>query len=307
MDLPLFTRKFGKISFRVRPQLSHGIEYLATLLTGLVLKCLPRRVRGGFGVGLGQLVYFIGIRRAVTYDNLRQAFPALPPRALRETAARTYRHFGRVATGFAAIPRLKPADAGRWIYIEGLEVPQAALREGKGGIVYSGHLGNWEIMGAVAARLGLPVTFVVARQSNRRVEELMDRYRQSAGIEIVKREHVVRGVLSALQRNRLVAMMIDQDAHEDGAFVPFFGRPASTARGPAVFHLRTGSALIFAHCVRLPRERYRIRFARTDSSSFKNADELTAHMTAQLEAAIRETPEQWFWMHRRWKTRPPAS
>ena len=291
----------------MRPQLSHGIEYLSTLLTGLVLACLPRRVRGAFGAGLGQLVYFIGIRREVTLNNLRQAYPALPPRALRTMAMRVYRHFGRVATGFATVPRLKPADVGRWIHIEGLETLRQVLSEGRGGIVYSGHLGNWEIMGAIVAQLGLPVSFVVARQSNRRVEELMDRYRQSAGIEIVKRAQAIRGVLSALQRNRLVAMLIDQDAHEDGAFVPFFGRLASTPRGPAVFHLRTGSPLIFAQCVRISRERYRIRLTRTDTAAFKTADELTAHMTAQLEAAIRETPEQWFWMHRRWKTRPSAS
>jgi len=277
------------------------------VLLSFGLKCLPRRVRGAFGAGLGQLTYFIGIRRKVTLDNLRQAYPELPAKALRVTAGRVYRHFGRVATGFATIPRLRAADAGRWIHIEGLETLQQALREGKGGIVYSGHLGNWEIMGAIVARLGLPVSFVVARQSNRRVEELMDRCRQAAGIEIVKRAQAIRGVLSALQRNRLVAMLIDQDAHEDGAFVPFFGRPASTPRGPAVFHLRTGSPLIFAQCVRISRERYRIRIAHTDTSAFKNADELTAHMTAQLEAAIRDTPEQWFWMHRRWKTRPPAS
>lgn len=291
----------------MRSRLSHRFEYFATVILGLALACLPRQARGVLGAGLGQLAYFIGIRHKVTLDNLRQAFPALPPGGLREMAARTYRHFGRVATGFASIPRLKATDLGRWVHIEGLETLRQVLSEGKGGIIYSGHFGNWEIMGAIVARLGLPVSFVVARQSNRHVEELIDRYRQSAGIEIVKRAQTVRGVLTALQRNRLVAMMIDQDAHEDGAFVPFFGRPASTPRGPAVFHLRTGSPLIFAYCVRISRERYRIRVARTNTSAFKNADELTAHMTAQLEAAIRETPEQWFWMHRRWKTRPPAS
>ena len=307
MELPLFTRNFGKISFRVHSRLSHRIEYLFTVLIGFLLRVLPRRGRGAFGAGVGQLTYFIGIRKKVTFDNLRYAFPTLSEKALSDTAARVYRHFGRVAAGFASIPRLKPADVGNWIFIEGLDVLQQALQEGKGGLVYSGHLGNWEIMGAIAARLGYPVTFVVARQSNQDVEDLIDRFRASAGIEIIKRAEAVRGVISALKRNRLVAILIDQDAHEDGAFVPFFGRLASAPRGPAVFHLRTGSPLIFAQCARLPREQYRIRFTRTDTSPFQDADKLTAYMTAQLEAAIRETPEQWFWMHRRWKTRPPAS
>jgi len=162
-------------------------------------------------------------------------------------------------------------------------------------------------MGALCARLGYPVSFVVASQSNRRVEELMDRIRQSAGVEIIKRRDAIRGVVSALKRGRLVAMLIDQDAHEDGTFAPFFGIPASTPRGPAVFHLRTQAPLIFAQCVRLPGERYRIDLERFDTASCTDPDELTARMSARLEAAVRKTPEQWFWMHRRWKTRPVES
>jgi KDO2-lipid IV(A) lauroyltransferase len=114
-------------------------------------------------------------------------------------------------------------------------------------------------------------------------------------------------VLSALKRNRCVALLIDQDAHEDGAFVPFFGRPASTPRGPAVFHLRTGAPLVFARSIRLPGERYRIHCTRLNTDGITDPDRITALMTEELEAAIRETPEQWFWMHRRWKTLPPVS
>lgn len=157
------------------------------------------------------------------------------------------------------------------------------------------------------ARSGYPVTFVVTTQTNKLVEQFMDRQRAAAGVEIVKRADAVRGVLSALKRNRLVALLIDQDAHEEGAFVPFFGRPASTPRGPAVFHLRTGSPLIFVRSARLPGERYRLQFSRVDTGGITDADVLTAKMTELLETAIRETPEQWFWMHRRWKTLPPAS
>ncbi len=115
------------------------------------------------------------------------------------------------------------------------------------------------------------------------------------------------GCSSALKRNRLVALLIDQDAHDEGAFVPFFGQMASTPRGPAVFHLRTGAPLIFARSHRLSGERYRIKVTRIDTTNFPDPDSLTAHMTGLLETAIRETPEQWLWLHRRWKTLPPAS
>jgi len=196
---------------------------------------------------------------------------------------------------------------GDWIYADQFSVLREALSEGKGCLVFSGHLGNWELMGAAASRSGIPVTFVVTTQRNKQIEAMMDDIRRSVGIEIVKRRDAISGVLSALKRNRCVALLIDQDAHEDGAFVPFFGRLASTPRGPAVFHLRTGAPLVFAQCVRLPGERYRIRCTRMDTRGIEDADDLTALMTSHLEAAIRETPEQWFWMHRRWKSLPPAS
>lgn len=286
---------------------SYRIQYWAVILLGAVLRVFPRIVRAWMGALLGQSIYIIGIRVKVTQDNLRRAFPTLPPNAVRQISCRIYRNFGRVATNMVSLSALSRRDVGRWVFTSGFEVLDEAVRLGRGGIVFSGHLGNWELMGALCARLGYPVSFVVASQSNRRVEELMDRIRRSTGIEIIKRRDAIRGVLSALKRGRLVAMLIDQDAHEDGTFTPFFGTPASTPRGPAVFHLRTGAPLIFAQCVRLPGERYRIDLERFDAAGCTDPDELTARMSARLEAAVRMTPEQWFWMHRRWKTHPSES
>ncbi len=257
------------------------------------------------GQSLGQVAYYSGIRRRVTQENLIRAFPALSKEAARTVSARVYRHFGAVATSLAAIPGLSERALNNWIYVKEFESLREALERGKGCLVFSGHLGNWELMGAIAARCGIPVTFVVTTQRNKQIEALVDGIRRKADIEIVKRREAVRGVLAALKRNRCVAILIDQDAHEDGAFVPFFAHLASTPRGPAVFHLRTGAPLIFAESTRLPGEKYRIRFSRFDSSGISDPDVLTAKMTAMLEAAIRETPEQWFWMHRRWKTLPP--
>lgn len=258
------------------------------------------------GSFFGQIFYYSGIRRIVTEKNLAVAFPGLPRRGLRTMSARAFRHFGMVAASMSAIPDLTAESLGKWIYSNDFDVLREALSAGRGCLVVGGHLGNWELMGAIVSRSGLPVTFVVTTQRNKRIETFMDNIRRSAGIEIVKRREAVRGVLYALKQNRCVALLIDQDAHQDGAFVPFFGRLASTPRGPAVFHLRTGVPLIFARCVRLPGERYRIHLTRIDTRGITDPDELTALMTSHLEAAIRETPEQWFWMHRRWKSLPPA-
>lgn len=271
------------------------------------MRIVPRRIRGWIGASLGQAVYLIGIRRSVVCENLRAAFPGIPEAGVRKTAAGVYRHFGTLATSLVELPRLDESALNSWIFTENGDVLDEALAEGRGCIMVSGHMGNWEIGGCLAAARGIPTTFVVTTQRNKLIEAKFDRYREASGAEIVKRRVATRGVLSALKRKRLVAILIDQDAHEDGAFVPFFGRLASTPRGPAVLHLRTGAPLVFGYSLRLPGERYRLHYERIDTTGITDADELTALLTQKLETAIRIRPEQWFWMHRRWKTRPPKS
>jgi KDO2-lipid IV(A) lauroyltransferase len=264
-------------------------------------------MRGWIGMGLGQLTYFIGIRRKIVTENLQAAFPSMPPEAIRETSRKVFRHLGCVATSIAGLPTLSKSALNSWIFVENGEVLDAAIAEGKGCIMVSGHIGNWEIGGCMASVGGTPTSYVVTSQRNKLIEAKLNRYREACGIEIIQRRVAARGVLSALRHGRLVAILIDQDAHEDGAFVPFFGRPASTPRGPAVFHLRTGAPLIFGYATRLPGERFLLHYERIDTTGITDTDELTALLTQKLEAAIRIRPEQWFWMHRRWKTAPPKS
>ncbi len=287
----------------------HKIEFAAVRLMQGLAVVLPRRVAAAFGALMGELVFLVGIRRRVTKENLHAAFPMLSRRAIRQVARAAYRHFGRVAVSFAWLPQTRPQALNRWIFVRGFDVFDKVLQRGRGAIVITGHLGNWELMAAIVAALGYPVTGVVTTQRNKRIEELMDELRQSVGVEIVKVREGVRGILSALKRNRLVAILIDQDAHEAGVFVPFFGRMASTPKGAAVLHLKTGSPLIFVRSHRISRERYVIHFEELNTTMLqpRNAVSITALATRELENAIRETPEQWFWMHRRWKTRPPES
>ena len=160
------------------------------------------------------------------------------------------------------------------------------------------------------SRIGYPVTYVVTDQTNPLVDEWLVRMRRSAGIEIVRRDEAARGVLSALKRNRTVAMLCDQDAGGTGVFVPFFGRPASTPRGPALFHLRTGTPIIFVAAPLEPNGKYVVTFEEmqfTGLSGDRENDEkmITEQITRRLETEVRRRPEQWLWLHRRWKSSPP--
>lgn len=288
-------------------RVSHYIQYFAVRCLIGLLGLLPRRLRGGLGVFLGRLGYYAGIRKSVVLQNLSRAFPSLPEVGKRVVARRCFEHFGTVATSLSTSSSVVREDFGDWLFLEGTEEMDKAIAAGKGGIVVSGHFGNWEIIGAASARLGYPVSFVVTTQRNKLVQNWLDNVRRKAGVEIIPRKQAIKGVLSALQRNRLVAILIDQDAHEEGAFVPFFGQFSSTPRGPAVFHLRTGAPVIFMSSVRLAGEKYRGKLETIEFEEDADQEKIMEILTAKLEQHVRQAPEQWFWMHKRWKTAPPVS
>jgi KDO2-lipid IV(A) lauroyltransferase len=188
----------------------------------------------------------------------------------------------------------------------------ADLEEGRGAIIVSAHLGNWEMGSASGAARGLPIDAVMHRQRNRRFDEELRRTRGRLGMGIILRDVAPRAVLRSLRANRVVALVADQNVAQSGIFVDFFGVPASTARGPAVFALRTGAPIWYAWALRVDEGdvRYRIVLRKLEVEIGDGGEEdvrrITQALNDALEAGIREHPEQYFWHHRRWKTRPPA-
>jgi len=291
-------------------QWRHTLENFALSCLSVAFRRLPRFISIRIGESLAGLVYLLGLRVAVAKDNLAHAFPDLDQRQIQKIARGCFRHFGALLAEFARLPLVKRENLFDLVEIEASQVLDQARAAGRGGIVVSGHFGNWELMGASIAILGYPVSYVVTRQENELVERQMDKLRRGEGIEIIKRRDATKGVLRALRQNRVVAILSDQDAHEAGAFVPFFGRPASTPRGAALFALRAGAALIFVESYRQGLGKLRVIFERIRTDDLppdRDAAvyELVRRFTARLEEAVRRHPEQWFWMHRRWKTRPP--
>jgi KDO2-lipid IV(A) lauroyltransferase len=193
-----------------------------------------------------------------------------------------------------------------------LEELQRAWEEGKGVVVVTGHFGNWEIGGASMAARGFPVDVVVQRQRNPLFDAAITANRTRLGMTVIERKEAPRKVLRALKAGRVVGIVGDQNIRRGGVFVDFFGRPASTARGTALLAIRAGSPLVLGIARRmegLP-QRYRVSFERVEFSPSGNLDEdvasLTEAHTRHLEKKVAETPEQYFWQHRRWKTRPPG-
>jgi KDO2-lipid IV(A) lauroyltransferase len=217
-----------------------------------------------------------------------------------------------MAMEYARFPILSREDVLNACDVEGVEQLDWVVKNGKGALVVAGHFGNWELLGACLARRGYPISYLVGQQKNRLVDDLMNKHRACMGSGIIHMGVAMRGVIRTLRGNGWVAMLADQDGGPAGVFVDFLGRKASNHQGPAVFSLRTGAPILFGSTIRLPGGRHRIvfellRFDGLTDATPENIQTVTQAYTTLLEKWIRQYPDHWFWMHRRWKTRPLAA
>ena len=251
----------------------------------------------------------LGVRKSVARSNIERAFPGQDDRWRARVLAEHYRELGRVAADYARLPSLGRAPRERiFSKFQGEEHVHAARARGRGVLFLTGHLGNFELLASVMSQL-MPLAVVVKPMSNPGATAWLAKLRQSAGVDQLPIGAGVRGALRRLKAGGAVAMLADQDARRDGVFVSFFGHQASTPAGPAWLSLASGAPLVFGTCLRGRNGRYEARFypplvptGRADDPNDVLA--LTQRHTGMLEAIIRERPESWFWLHKRWKTAP---
>jgi len=279
----------------------------------LLGRVLPRRSLGPLGRSLGALVWWSMPRyRTVALANLERAFPEWPPERRRAVARASFGHLGTTLVEFfLRQPRLTMAEVEREVRFEGREHYEAAFARGKGVLLITAHYGNWELMGPRLARAGYQVSAVSRPADDPGIEVMIESIRTRCGLRQIPRRQAAREGLAALRRNEILAILLDQNTAEGGVFVPFFGHPASTATGPAVFALKTGAALVPTFSVREADGTHTMKTwppIYPEPSGNREADirTLTAAVTSVIEAQIRERPELWSWLHNRWKARPPA-
>jgi KDO2-lipid IV(A) lauroyltransferase len=275
---------------------------------------LPASAARWLGAGLGEAAYWLlGGRRRVAIGNLAMVFgDGLPARARAALARRCFRHLGITAAEccqlfFGATDRLLAR-----VRIEGLEHIRAAMAQGRGAFYLTAHFGNWELLAAAHRLAGFPLTVVVRPLDNPFLEALVARARQRSGVRIVSKRDAVRGVRAALARGECVGVLLDQDAGREGAFVPFLGQAASTSRSLAVLALKTRAPVVPAFIRRLPGGDHALVLepaipVEATGDLEHDVEATTARFTAAIERHVRAHPEQWFWVHRRWKTRPTSA
>jgi KDO2-lipid IV(A) lauroyltransferase len=292
--------------------LRHRIEFWAYRLASGLWRGLPEPLAVGLGGGVGWIAgVLLRIRRRDVDGNLRIAFPEASPAWRRRVARGCYAHLGREAAIIARMPgwsRDEVLDRVRFVDFE----PVREAAEGDDGVVVlTAHLGNWEVAGAGLAALGLPLDVVGKGMANRRFEADLFALRERLGMRVIEMSDAPKEVLRALRKGRVTALLGDQNAHRFGIFLPFFGKLAATPRGPALFALRTEAPVFVGFALRDPggKQRYTLRAHRLEYERSGDLDEdlrrLLSAYHELLEAAIREAPDQYFWHHKRWKTRPP--
>ncbi len=230
--------------------------------------------------------------------------------ARRRLYRRACHHLGLVFVELCALLTRPLERVVRSITLEGREHLDRVMADPGRALVLTAHLGNWEILAAAHRLAPYPLAVVVRPLDARWLNVLAERLRRKAGVEIIDKSRALRPVLEALGRGGLVGILLDQNAtRNEGVFVPFFGRAASTSRAMAILALRTGTPVLPIFARREGTGRHRViigaPLSPPDAKDREEAIvELTARCTAVIEAAIRESPEQWLWIHHRWRTRP---
>jgi KDO2-lipid IV(A) lauroyltransferase len=293
-----------------RHSAAHRVEFALARSLERAVAALPERAADRFGAAVGRRIQSLGIRREIVTENLRIAFPEATEEWIAATRLAAYEHLGREAAAMLRLSRLdERAVTGRTI-TSGWDELQDALSLGRGVLLVTGHYGNWEIAAATVASRGTPIAAIVRRQGNRLVDERLQQLRNNLGVETIYQGQAPARVPRILRSNGVVGIVGDQDARRSGVFVPFFNRLASTHRGPALFALRLGAPVFSCIARRLPGNdvRYEVIGRRVEYERTGDLDRdvlaLTTELASRLEKEVRIAPEQYFWFHKRWKTRP---
>jgi KDO2-lipid IV(A) lauroyltransferase len=276
------------------------------------LRLFPRGLARAAGVAISAIAFRgLGRLRRVGLRNLELAFPEMPT-AEREAILRSeYRNLGLLLAEFCKMPDYTAATASRFIRYEGLENYLQAREQGKGVLVLTGHLGAWELSSFYHSLMGMPMGMVIRRLDNPLVDAFVNRIRCLHGNRVIHKDDFARGLIASMRAGETVGILMDTNmTPPQGLFVPFFGVPACTASGMARIAARTGAAVVPGFLLwEQSEQKYVLHFGHPlavvdTGDAEQDAVRNTAAFTATIEAYVRQYPEQWLWMHRRWKTRP---
>jgi len=291
-----------------------SLEYWLVVAVARVLGWVPRGLARLFADLLAWAIYHaMGRLRRVGERNLQLAMPETPMERREEILRGVYRHLGWQLVEFCHMPRYTRENTKGHIRTDGLEHYLAAEALGHGVLVLTGHLGAWELSSFYHSLMGHPMGMVIRRLDNRRLDEFVNRIRCMHGNHVLHKDDFARGLLHAMHEGGTVGILMDTNmTPPQGEFVKFFGITACTASGLARVALKTGAEVLPGFMLWEPEEKkYVLHFGprlHLERNGDGEAEVLAATQQCNdvLESWIRRYPDQWLWIHRRWKTRPPG-
>jgi len=289
-----------------------ALQYAAAMALLKTFQWMPR----SFAYSAAEVVAALGFhlatrQRQAGFQNLLMAMPELSDRDRRLILRGAFSNLGRLLVEFSHFPGLNKRNIADLVTCEGFEHYADAVKRGKGVIFLTGHFGAWELSCFAHSLFSGPMKFVVREIDNPRVEKLIESYRGLSGNTPIDKRHASRDILKALRNNETIGILVDQNTTRDeGVFADFFGIPAATTPAVATLALRTGACVIPGFLVwDAKSRRHRLRFEPPVELTVTGdtADDIvrnTQTFNRILEDIIRQYPDQWLWIHRRWKTRP---
>jgi KDO2-lipid IV(A) lauroyltransferase len=292
--------------------LREWLEYIPLRLIVATLKWLPHPIARAFGSAIGALAWhFVSRLRRIGLRNLSLAFPEKSGAERTRILRTLYRYLGWQIAEFCRMPRATRTDAQNFFRYEGLEHFLAARDRGQGVLVLTGHLGAWELSSFYHSLMGYPMSMVIRRLDNPLVDAFVNRIRCLHGNRVLHKDDFARGLLQSMHRGDTVGILMDTNmTPPQGVFVPFFGTPACTASGLARVAAHSNAAVLPGFMLWDSHENLYVLHFGPELTLQRTADPAadalanTALFTATIESWIRRYPEQWLWVHRRWKTRP---
>jgi KDO2-lipid IV(A) lauroyltransferase len=299
------------MAIKVRFNMRYALESVLLGIMGGLFRALPRPAALALGRQLGLLAYILAFkRRRLTIRNLEMALGSeIPPRELREIARRSFKHLGTLIAEFFELSRLTPESVSDIATFEGENYLDEALRQGRGVLVLSSHMGNWDFMSAAFALRGYPLALITKSSRSEAINKMWMQNRADRGVKILKGRGTMKESLRHLKNGGVVGFAMDQNARRtEGVFVPFFGREACTLTSLALLARRTGAPVVPVHTFRTDRGHHIVIEEPVQHDQLPDQDldivERTRVYTQWVEKVIRYHPDQWTWLHDRWKTRP---
>ncbi len=274
------------------------------------VQLLPSKVADNFGVFIGFLIrVLLGKQRRQARSNLRMCYPEWTDSQINETSKKMFRHFGKTGIRFLRGSKLTPSEIDKMTNSSKVESILNELRSGSCGIVVSAHFGNWEHLSQFLVLKGVPFDVVVRDLDDELTDSKVVQLRTRHGLGLISRGDAGRKILRALRNNRTIGILVDQNTK--AGFANFFGYPAGTVNTPAVFHLKLGCPIHVIVCTETIDGNYEVEgktiVIQNLSGEFEaDSQKITQEINNVLEEFIRKKPEQWLWMHDRWRSAKQA-